>query len=93
MSSHKRQVYEAAGIVKIDWVPSEYDDAVACFCHIPVRAPTASRARLRRSTILSVLSPDHALIVLFMKTHASRTSQWVTHPRIALARTRLISEF
>ena len=38
-------------------------------CHIQARAPTTSRARLRRSTILSALSPDHALTVLFMGTH------------------------
>ncbi|KAM1062504.1 hypothetical protein ACFX2H_026648 [Malus domestica] len=33
-------------------------------CHIPARAPTTSRAQLRRSTILSALGPDHALTVL-----------------------------
>ena len=43
-------------------------------CHIPARAPTTSRARLRRSTILFTLGPDHALTVLFLGTHASRTS-------------------
>ena len=47
-------------------------------CHIP------ARARLRRSTILSALSPDHALTILFLGTHV-RTSQWVTHFGIALA--------
>ncbi|CAN6678556.1 unnamed protein product [Malus baccata var. baccata] len=48
-------------------------------------APTTSRTRLYRSTILSALGPDHAL--------TTRTSQWVTHSGIALARTRLTSEF
>ena len=54
-------------------------------CHIPARAPTTSQARLHRSTILSALGPDHALTVLFLGTH-TRTSQWVTHHGIALAR-------
>ena len=54
-------------------------------CHIAARAPTTSRARLRCSTILSPLGPDHALTVLFLGTH-TRTSQWVTHHGIALAR-------
>ncbi|CAN6699609.1 unnamed protein product [Malus baccata var. baccata] len=75
----------------------------------PIRGPTSSsahfrpgigsdtkfitsRARLHHSTILSALGPDHALTVLFMGTH-TRTSQWVTHPGIALVRTRLTSEF
>ena len=62
-------------------------------CHILARAPTKSRARLRRSTILSALDPYHALTVLFMGTHASRTSQWVTNHGIALAQTRLTSDF
>ena len=61
-------------------------------CHIPARAPTISRARLRRSTILSALGPDHALTVLFLGTHASRTSL-VTHHGNALAQSRLTSEF
>ncbi|RXH67298.1 hypothetical protein DVH24_027418 [Malus domestica] len=51
----------------------------------PVRAPTTSRARLHRSTLLSVLGPDHALTVLFLGTH-TRTSQWVTHHGSALVR-------
>ncbi|KAM1137190.1 hypothetical protein EV2_036228 [Malus domestica] len=55
-------------------------------------APTTSRARLHHSTILSVLGPDHAITILFLETHP-RTSQWVTHPGNALARTRLTSEF
>ncbi|RXH87362.1 hypothetical protein DVH24_034262 [Malus domestica] len=38
-----------------------------------------------RSTILSALGPDYALTVLFLGTH-TRTSQWVTHHEIALAR-------
>ncbi|KAM2757557.1 hypothetical protein PS2_019292 [Malus domestica] len=38
-----------------------------------------------RSTILSALGPDYALTVLFLGTH-TRTSQWVTHYEIALAR-------
>ena len=38
-----------------------------------------------RSTILSALGPDYALTVLFLGTH-TRTSQWVTHHGIALAR-------
>ena len=42
-------------------------------CHIPARAPTTSRARLHRSTILSALDPGHALMVLFLRTH-TRTS-------------------
>ncbi|CAN6684804.1 unnamed protein product [Malus baccata var. baccata] len=46
----------------------------------------------KASTILSVLSPDHALTILFLGTHI-RTSQWVTHHGIALARTRLTSKF
>ncbi|RXI03750.1 hypothetical protein DVH24_038024 [Malus domestica] len=58
----------------------------------PAQAPTTSRARLRHSTILSALGPDHALTVLFLRTH-TRNSQWVTHLGIALMRTRLISEF
>ncbi|RXH92319.1 hypothetical protein DVH24_033215 [Malus domestica] len=37
------------------------------------------------STILFALGPDYALTVLFLGTH-TRTSQWVTHHRIALAR-------
>ncbi|RXH88547.1 hypothetical protein DVH24_000146, partial [Malus domestica] len=37
------------------------------------------------STILSSLGPDYALTVLFLETH-TRTSQWVTHHGIALAR-------
>ncbi|RXH76226.1 hypothetical protein DVH24_019114 [Malus domestica] len=61
-------------------------------CHIPARSLTTSRARLRRNTILFVLGPNHALMVLFLGTH-SKTSQWVTHSKIALARTRLTSEF
>ncbi|RXH77049.1 hypothetical protein DVH24_019937 [Malus domestica] len=43
---------------------------------------TISRARLRRSTILSALGPDHALTILFLGTY-TRTSQWnflVGHP-------------
>ncbi|RXH67990.1 hypothetical protein DVH24_028137 [Malus domestica] len=31
-------------------------------CHIPAWTPTTSRARLRCSTILSSLGPDHALM-------------------------------
>ncbi|CAN6686638.1 unnamed protein product [Malus baccata var. baccata] len=61
-------------------------------CHILARAPTTSQAQVSRSTILSALGPDHALTVLFLGTH-TRTSQWVTHHGIALARTRLTSEF
>ncbi|RXI09213.1 hypothetical protein DVH24_023374 [Malus domestica] len=34
-------------------------------CHILALAPTTSRARLCRSTILSALGPDHAFTVLF----------------------------
>ncbi|XP_050105265.1 uncharacterized protein LOC126584938 [Malus sylvestris] len=48
--------------------------------------------RLRRSTILSALGPDHTLMVSFLGIYA-RTSQWVIHHVIALARTRLISKF
>ncbi|KAM1992689.1 hypothetical protein TB2_008607 [Malus domestica] len=61
-------------------------------CHSPAWVPTTSRARLRRSTILSVFCPDQALTILFLGTHM-RTSQWVTHPGISVARTRLTSEF
>ncbi|RXI06843.1 hypothetical protein DVH24_025979 [Malus domestica] len=61
-------------------------------CHIPAWAPTPSRARLRRSTILSTLGPNHSLTVLFLGTH-TRTSQGVTHLGNALTRTRLTSEF
>ncbi|KAM1017350.1 hypothetical protein ACFX13_047678 [Malus domestica] len=46
----------------------------------------------RLRTILSTLGPDHALTVLFMGTH-TRISQWVTHHRIALARTWLTLKF
>ncbi|RXI01548.1 hypothetical protein DVH24_014897 [Malus domestica] len=56
------------------------------------RAPTTSRARLHYSMILSVLGPDHALMVLFLRTHTI-TSQWVTHHGMALVRTRLTLEF
>ncbi|RXI09286.1 hypothetical protein DVH24_033903 [Malus domestica] len=38
-----------------------------------------------RSTILSALSPDHTLMVLFLGTH-TRTSQWVTHHGNAFTR-------
>ncbi|KAM1580118.1 hypothetical protein FF1_041809 [Malus domestica] len=48
--------------------------ALIPFCHIP--------DRLRRSTILSALG--HALTVLFLG-FGTRTSQGVTHPKIALA--------
>ncbi|KAM1384610.1 hypothetical protein ACFX2F_036816 [Malus domestica] len=58
----------------------------------PDRGPTTSRVYIHCSTILSVLGPDHTLTVLFMGTHI-RTSQWVTHHGIALARTRLTSKF
>ncbi|KAM1198560.1 hypothetical protein ACFX13_010136 [Malus domestica] len=61
-------------------------------CHIPARAATTSRARLHRTTILSALGPDHAITVLFLGTHM-RTSQWVTHHKIALVRSHLTSEF
>ncbi|RXH86388.1 hypothetical protein DVH24_017441 [Malus domestica] len=54
----------------------------------PGSDPTTSRARLHRSMILSVLGPDHTLMVLFLGTH-TRTSQWVTHPEIALAASTL----
>ncbi|RXH98474.1 hypothetical protein DVH24_010799 [Malus domestica] len=53
-------------------------------CHVPARAPITFRTRLHRSTILFVLGLDHAFTVLFLITH-TRTSQWVTHPEIALA--------
>ncbi|RXH88766.1 hypothetical protein DVH24_000365, partial [Malus domestica] len=45
---------------------------------VRVWAPTTSRVRFRRSTVLSALGPDHALTVLFLGTHI-RTSQWVTY--------------
>ncbi|KAM1556750.1 hypothetical protein ACFX10_040249 [Malus domestica] len=54
---------------------------------------TTSQARLRCSTILSALGPDHTLMVLFMGIHVGRTSQWVTHPGNALTQTCLTSEF
>ncbi|CAN6695954.1 unnamed protein product [Malus baccata var. baccata] len=44
-------------------------------CHIPARAPTTSRVRLHRSTILSALGSYHALKILFLGTH-TRHSQW-----------------
>ncbi|RXI09427.1 hypothetical protein DVH24_034044, partial [Malus domestica] len=43
-------------------------------CHIPAWAPTTSQARLHRSTILSILGPNHTLTVLFLGTHMSKTS-------------------
>ncbi|CAN6683873.1 unnamed protein product [Malus baccata var. baccata] len=49
-------------------------------------------SRFRRSMILSALGPGHALTILFLGTH-TRTSQWVTHPMIALVLTRLTLEF
>ena len=61
-------------------------------CHIPARALSTSRPRLRCSTILSTLGLDHALMDLFLGTH-TRTSQWVTHHGNALERTPLTSEF
>ncbi|RXH85982.1 hypothetical protein DVH24_017035 [Malus domestica] len=61
-------------------------------CHISAQAPTTSRARLYRSTILSALGPDHALTILFLGTH-TRTSLWVTHLGITLGQTRLTSKF
>ncbi|RXH78190.1 hypothetical protein DVH24_001708 [Malus domestica] len=61
-------------------------------CHIPAWAPTTFRTRLRRSTILFALGPDHTLTVLFQGPH-TRTSQWVTHDEIVFVRTRLTSEF
>ncbi|KAM2973847.1 hypothetical protein FF1_000204 [Malus domestica] len=51
----------------------------------PGLSTTTSLARLRRSTILSVLGPDHTFTVLFLGIHDSRTSQWVTHSGNALA--------
>ena len=45
---------------------------------------TTSLVRLHRSTILSILGPDHTLTVLFLGTH-TRTSRWVTHHGIAQA--------
>ena len=54
-------------------------------CHIPARALTTTRPQLHRSTILSALGPYQAFTVLFLGTH-TRTSQWVTHHGIALAR-------
>ncbi|RXH71611.1 hypothetical protein DVH24_025112 [Malus domestica] len=44
-----------------------------------------SLRRLHRSTILSALGLNHALTILFLGTHVSRTSQWVTHHGSALA--------
>ncbi|CAL2237771.1 unnamed protein product [Prunus armeniaca] len=52
------------------------------FCHIP--------DRLRRSTILSTLGPcPHG----FVSENSQETSQRVTHHEIALAQSRLTSEF
>ena len=59
----------------------------------PDPGPITSQTRLRRSTILSALGTDHTLTVLFLGTHTSRTSQWVTHPGNALTHSRLTSEF
>ncbi|KAL6218561.1 hypothetical protein ACLB2K_011771 [Fragaria x ananassa] len=50
-----------------------------------------SRDPLRRNTILSALGPP-ALTVLFMGAQRA-TSQWVTHPGIALGSACLTSEF
>ncbi|CAN6567741.1 unnamed protein product [Malus baccata var. baccata] len=61
-------------------------------CHILPRTPNTSWARLHHSTILSALGPNHTFTVLFLGTH-TRTYQLVTHPGIALMRTRLTSEF
>ncbi|KAM1317521.1 hypothetical protein ACFX13_002878 [Malus domestica] len=41
---------------------------------LPNQGSTTSRARLHCSTTLSALSADHALMVLFLGTHASKTS-------------------
>ncbi|KAM1379932.1 hypothetical protein ACFX2I_021735 [Malus domestica] len=43
------------------------------------------RALLHRSRILSALDLNHALTVLFLGTHMSRTSQWIINPKNALA--------
>ncbi|RXI03053.1 hypothetical protein DVH24_003131 [Malus domestica] len=40
----------------------------------------STRARLRRSTILSILGPDYALTVLFLGTH-TRTSEFRCNPK------------
>ncbi|KAB2626880.1 hypothetical protein D8674_020498 [Pyrus ussuriensis x Pyrus communis] len=93
--SHRRsqpidKVYESASASTA--VGEGVEQAIHYFCHIPPRAPTTSRARLHRITILFALGPDYALTILFLGTH-TRTFQWVTHPRNALAQTRLTSEF
>ncbi|CAN6589044.1 unnamed protein product [Malus baccata var. baccata] len=54
-------------------------------CHIPARVHHIPDLFHHRSMILSALGPDYALMVLFLGTH-TRTSQWVTHHGIALAR-------
>ncbi|CAL9024175.1 unnamed protein product [Prunus brigantina] len=56
------------------------------------RNDVTSWDRLRRSTILSSLGPPichHG----FVSGNSQATSQWVTHPGIALAQTHLTSEF
>ncbi|CAL8149827.1 unnamed protein product [Prunus armeniaca] len=51
-----------------------------------------SRDRLRRSMVLSALGP-HLCPHGFVSGSSRAISQWVTHLGIALASTRLISEF
>ncbi|KAB2615942.1 THO complex subunit 3 [Pyrus ussuriensis x Pyrus communis] len=61
--------------------------------HPPILKPITSLSFdhfLTLATILSDLGPNHALTVLFLGTR-TRTSQWVTHHGIALARTHLTS--
>ncbi|KAL6128312.1 hypothetical protein ACLB2K_071667 [Fragaria x ananassa] len=53
--------------------------------------PVTSQDPFRRNTILSALGPP-ALTVLFLGAHRA-TSQWVTHPGIALGSACLTSEF
>ncbi|KAI5317159.1 hypothetical protein L3X38_036866 [Prunus dulcis] len=61
-----------------------------CYClvsNIPLRLAgkfVTSRDQLRRSTILSALGP-HLCPHGFVSGNSRATSQWVTHPGIALA--------
>ncbi|RXH72675.1 hypothetical protein DVH24_012359 [Malus domestica] len=61
-------------------------------CHIPAWANHFSSPLHHRSTILSVLGPDHALTVLFMGTHEQLPSG---SPMIGVlwSSSRLTSEF
>ena len=61
-------------------------------CHIPTQAPPQPGLDSAVARYCPLWAPGQALTVLFLGTH-TRTSQWVTHHGIALARTRLTLEF